>query len=368
MKTVLAATVFTFFVPAALGGPPKYIPLDEFNHAVEVEGEPLLHTGQFFGKTLAEAMDKLTASIKEDGGDPAKVVKLNIASTDPEVWTKEFLSLTMNFDPIPKAKDAPALSFVVGKLADPDARYAVDAVAAGQRRNQAPGTLRPGSRVYISGQAEKGATPAEAARNTLAGLKKTLDWLGCTPADVVQAKAFLKPITVAEDVRKEFAALFEKGKAPPLVFVEWESSLPVEIELIANAPTPKDVNPPPVEFLTPPGMTASPVYCRVARVNAPETIYLNGLYSAKTDRAGPGEVPDVFAQLGDVLKKSDSDLHHLVKATYYVSANDVSTALNELRPKFYDPKRPPAASKATVAGVGLKDRSFTMDMIAVRKR
>ena len=44
---------------------------------------------------------------------------------------------------------------------------------------------------------------------------------------------------------------------------------------------------------------------------------------------------------------------------------DASQQLNEVRPRYYDPKRPPAASKATVHGVGLKQRSITLDMIAV---
>jgi type I restriction-modification system DNA methylase subunit len=45
--------------------------------------------------------------------------------------------------------------------------------------------------------------------------------------------------------------------------------------------------------------------------------------------------------------------------------NDASAKLNELRPKFYDPQRPPAASKAQVFGVGVANRSLTLDMIAV---
>jgi len=41
--------------------------------------------------------------------------------------------------------------------------------------------------------------------------------------------------------------------------------------------------------------------------------------------------------------------------------------LNELRPLYYDPKRPPAASKAQVSGIGWPNRSITMDLIAVPK-
>ena len=116
----------------------------------------------------------------------------------------------------------------------------------------------------------------------------------------------------------------------------------------------------------PPGMTASPVFCRVVRVNDPRTIFVSGLYSREAGD-GAAQVNDVIAQLQDILKASGSDLRHLAKATYYVSDNDASAKLNELRPKFYDPQRPPAASKAQVFGVGMSNRSLTLDMIAVPK-
>jgi enamine deaminase RidA (YjgF/YER057c/UK114 family) len=66
-----------------------------------------------------------------------------------------------------------------------------------------------------------------------------------------------------------------------------------------------------------------------------------------------------------VLKGTGSDWKHLVKATYYCSNNETSAKLNELRPKYYDPSRPPSASKALVNGVGRAARGLTIDMIVV---
>lgn len=66
------------------------------------------------------------------------------------------------------------------------------------------------------------------------------------------------------------------------------------------------------------------------------------------------------------MKRTGSDVRHLVKATYYVSDDGASKPLNVIRQKYYDPKRPPAASKATVPAVGVPDRSIAIDMIAVR--
>ena len=54
--------------------------------------------------------------------------------------------------------------------------------------------------------------------------------------------------------------------------------------------------------------------------------------------------------------------------TYYVSSNAASSALNEIRPTLYDPKRPPAASKAAVRGIGLDLGELSVDLIAVPRK
>jgi hypothetical protein len=48
-----------------------------------------------------------------------------------------------------------------------------------------------------------------------------------------------------------------------------------------------------------------------------------------------------------------------------VSGEAVSLGLNQQRPRYYDPARPPAASKALVIGVSAGKRTLSMDMIAV---
>src|SRR5262249_30920531 len=117
-------------------------------------------------------------------------------------------------------------------------------------------------------------------------------------------------------------------------------------------------------YVTPPGMTTSPVYSRVAIVRGERTIHISGLYGDPSK--GPeSEVRDIFSKLGLLLRQSGSDFAHLAKATYYVSSDGPSAKLNELRPEFYDPRRPPAASKAQVRGVGRPGCGIVVDMIAV---
>jgi enamine deaminase RidA (YjgF/YER057c/UK114 family) len=273
----------------------------------------------------------------------------------------------------------PAVTFVAGKLPAPGALVVMDAVAPAAGRidrvrrvggvkgvapvgGSAAAVLPAGRRVYVSGQAENGATPAEAARKTLATLRATLAWLGLEDAHVVQCRAFLTPMSALADVVKEFDAHFGAG-GPPLAVVEWVSALPIEIELVAAAPG-RGAAGESVEFLTPPGMTASPIYSRVTRVAADRFIYTGGLVSAKPG-GGAEQVAGTFERLRAIIKEAGSDLNHLAKATYFVADETASTELNRLRPRYYDPKRPPAASKASVAGVGVADRTLALDIIAV---
>ena len=218
-------------------------------------------------------------------------------------------------------------------------------------------------RIYIAGQAEKGATLGKATRATMASLHKTLEFLGRSDSDIVQIKSFLSPMTSVAEAQRELSAFFGERPVPPSVWVEWTSPL-IEIELIAWGGPKKEGSK--VEFLTPPGMTTSPVYSRVARVNSNRLIYLPGLF-ARQSADGAGEVIDIFSQVDETLKEVGSDRRHLVKATYYCSTNDASLKLNELRPKYYDPQRPPAASKAMVKETGRVERGLTIDLIAVPK-
>ena len=274
------------------------------------------------------------------------------------------------------------LTFVSGKLTNPNARAAIDLVAMtnikrehlAQMLQLAPKSavgnrgaltkwMLPGTRVFVSGQAVRGGNVAEAARKTLEQLGRTLEQLGLARTNVVQVKSFLTPATEAEVVSKEIAGWFGTNQAPPQVFVEWLSRNPIEIELVVNGGPAREKGAA-VEFLTPAGMKPSPVFTRVVRVNRGSLVFTSSL-TGPTDRGTENEIRQIFDELAFSMKVFGSDMKHLAKATYYVKSPESSKALNVLRPEFYDPKRPPAASKAMVKGVGLPGHSISIDMIGV---
>jgi enamine deaminase RidA (YjgF/YER057c/UK114 family) len=357
--------------------------------AAVVGNLPLVHTAQLLpvngqGKLVGvddpaaqveQVLANLEAALAEARSGLDRLVKVNVYVTRPETVDTVKKAFARKFP----AAARPAVSFVAGKLAQPDALVALDAVAVSaldpgpavkllssaklHRSTGAHAAVLPaGARVYVSGQAEKGKDLAEATRRTLESLRATLKFLELTDAHVVQLKAFYHPVAQLGDVQAEVAKFFGDRPVPPLVFVEWTMPLPIEIELIAWAGKERDGEV--IEYLTPPGVQASPIYSRVARINCGPSIFISGLYANQAKDAET-EIQDVFATLGKLLEKTGSDLRHMAKATYYVSTDQTSRKLNELRPKYYDPRRPPAASKAVVPGVAAADRTLTLDMIAV---
>jgi enamine deaminase RidA (YjgF/YER057c/UK114 family) len=220
-----------------------------------------------------------------------------------------------------------------------------------------------GGVAYLSGQPERGGLAASAVARSLSTLLGRLEQLKLSPSHVVQLKVFLTPATSADAALREVKKLFPGQLTPPVVFVEWIASVPVEIELVALLPLtgqPAEN----VQYYDPPEVKPSPAFSRVALVRTERQVHISGL-SARAAGDGEAQARDVFIQLKSILAKTGSDMLHLAKATYYVSDDDASKGLDKLRREFFDPQRPPAASKVTVHAVGQPGRTLTIDMIAV---
>ena len=389
-------SVFILFVSAFMGDGPlasdqlqRIEPnkLTGTSSAVVVDGGSLIHTVQFLPlsvdrlskstsavEQLSNVLEQLQAAIGDSS--LSSIARLNLYVTSDNVAEEVRRVLPSHFP----GEHQPTVSLVVTGLPMPGAVVALDAVACGPgrdlghvRQEQRFAVLPSGSRIYVSGQAEQSDSLAEATGNTLRSLHNTLDFLGRSDEDIVQLKVFVQPMSDAEVVREQVRKFFKDKSVPPLVMVEWKSSrtTPVEIELIAWG-GPANEGLPAMEFLTPPGMTTPAVYCRVCRINDPRSIYVSGLSASQEHSAPVGsgadadqEVKEIFASLNRILTLAGSDFEHLGKATYYVSTEAASISLNKLRPDYYNPARPPAASKAMVESVGVPGLELTLDMIAV---
>ena len=360
--------------------------------AVIVKDVPLVHTTQFLplnksgnlvgqgnlNNQIAQVFSNISAILKQANSGLDQIVKLNIYLKSSDLISEVQNQIDKRF----QSGKKPAVSFVSGNLAQHDALVSMDAiaVAAGAQTRAVkyliPGNLSSakgiaraailpaGPVVYVSGQAVKGGL-ADATRGTLEQLESTLHFLGLEKKDIVQIKSFVRPMSDLNTVEQEITKFFKYGTVPPLVNVEWTSTDPlIEIELIASSPDAAVKSGQQMDFITPPGMTASPVYCKVTRINFGSKIYISGLYGQNPGEANT-ELASIFTSMESILRNNGSDFKHLAKATYYVDNDIYSTKLNEIRPKYYHPLRPPAASKAMVKGVGLPGAGVSIDMIGV---
>ena len=355
---------------------------------VTFSNRPLVYTDQLLpraeGAPTSQVRDLLgqLRTLRGGYGDEPPV-RLEWCAASADVIPEILSAMAREFS----GPHKPAVTFAVGKLSRPSAAAALNAVAtvsvfgkavdfpfvttvptstgAGRISHGKIAKLPSGGTTYISGQMEQGTTTKESATQTIGSLLKTLDFLKLRKSDAVQFKVFLQPISEAGDVIAAFGEAFGgEAAVPPVVFVEWLGKPSLEIEMVAASPA--NPNADSLEFLTPPDMKASPVFCRVVRANSTARIFFSSIASSQPGD-GAAQTEDVFAQLGSLLKLASSDLDHLAKATYFVSDDTASKALNELRPRYYNPLRPPAASKALVTGIGFASRMLSLDMIAVPK-
>lgn len=362
--------------------------------AVVVENKALAHTalllpvdkaGKVVGDTLdaqlAQAVRNIATVLGEVGSGLDQIARLNVfVATNALVG--ETAALLKN-DLGPNAH--PAATFVVAKLEDPAALVGLDAIASVDDEKAPAAVLRhtsstlpsrngiahvavlpKGRALYVSGMSELGTQEQSvASTGTMKQLHGVLALNKIGPEHVVHLKAYMKPAESIPAAESAIAAFYPGAMAPPITFVDWLNDIPNEIEMIAWIPDPTESNDP-VLHLWPADVTPSNVYCRYAVANSPTRIYTKG-FTADSALDPAGQVHDIFAQLKAALDPLGSDFRHMVKGTYYVTADDTSTALNKIRPEYYDPQRPPAASKATVAGTGFADRGLVLDMIAVGK-
>ena len=325
----------------------------------------------------AEAcLRELQRILQAHGVSPAAVARLHLYAESEEILAAARQVLQSHW-----AADArPALTQVITGISGPGV-LTMDAIAVAAPAPAQAGAVQvtaewarlpAGRQIHVAGQAEQSESVYEAAFATLQSLQKTLQFTDCTSADIVQVKAFVQPAAAAGEVQRAVQQFFGPDRPlPPLVIVEWKSSakVPVEIELVA-AGGPMQPDQPSIVWVTPPGMTKSPVYSRVCVVQAETLILTSGITAAEKRRdqsaaAANAESSAVLENLRRIVTSAGSDFRHLVKATYYVSSDAASLSLNTVRPGYYDPERPPAASKAIVSGTGVPAAELAMDLIAV---
>ncbi|MBI4623745.1 MAG: RidA family protein [Verrucomicrobia bacterium] len=342
--------------------------------AVRAADAPLMFTGQIMAPDAASdargqaerALDRLGVVLNSAGGDISRVLRLNAYVAEDKDTPAIEAVVAARFAGAP-----PVVTLVRSSLIVKDARVAFDAVALISRAPtdveiaSGNAVMPAGAKVFLSGVSGRVSDLPTSVQETMEKLSAISGHLGLGKRDVVQVKIFLQPFSEFEAARREIARIFSGGPVPPIVMVEWLSTAYTEIEMVLSGRALKPQPQAALTFPTIPGRTLSPVYSHVATVAAgTPLIFLGGIDAG---HSGPPreQLKRVFEKLGSMLFEADSSYRQLVKATYYVADATTRMTLNEIRPVYYDPARPPAATAVVVSSVGRSDRACVIDMIAV---
>ena len=340
--------------------------------SVRVPDAPLVFTGAVSGPTASDAeteaagaLEELDRVVRDAGGYTSSIVRLNaLVVSDADVAGVES-AVARRF-----AGKPVAYTRVRTPLVTTGRRVAFEAVTTAAENppvvtiRGGTAVLPAGGKVFVSGQAEKGADVAEAVRATMAGLHRTLAHLGLRKSDVAQIKAFIAPFADHAAAVREVAASFDGGPVPPLVLIEWVSTLPAEIELIASArdlPAPAGDR---VAWLPLPWLSVSPRYCRVSHVGSGMPLIFLGGIDGDGGGDARGQMKLIFERIGSALYEAGSSYRNLIKATYYLGDAKARAELGDIRGVYYDPTRAPAASALESRSLGVPGRTALIDLIA----
>jgi rhodanese-related sulfurtransferase/enamine deaminase RidA (YjgF/YER057c/UK114 family) len=360
----------------------------EVRVAVAPQGATLAYTTQLLPDTgdpsgadvstaaayeIGRELEHLDVRLNQVGASRKTLLRVNLYAASDEAATIARRTL--------EAKVKCPIATVVTNLdlVQPNAKVALEAIAVADAgadfRALLPNEVRllkADRAVYISGMAAPKPDIAAATRGTMEQLDGVLRHLAIPKENVITVKSFLRSDgDGVEQARIEIAKYFG-NTPPPMAWVHWTTKDAIEIEMVAELPEPtaaaaghENVTDT-VTFLTPPGATTSPLYSKVAVVHpGGRMIYTSGVNAAGAGRDATAETRLALAAMKEAITKAGGDFEHLVKATYYPSSDATTQALTKVRPEFYNPKRPPAASRALVRSTGTPGSQLTFDLIAV---
>lgn len=365
----------TFIQPSAQTGSSAAVIVDDVALTHTARIFPLDKRDEIVGRgnikaQIAQVFKNAQLILKETHSDFSNLVKLNVHVSSEKFIPEIERQLSLKFP----GKTKPAVTYIIYKLWN-GADIAIDFVAVSGAKeekvryfntaNTKAATLPAGGVTYISGQADKGDLE-QATQGTLRQLDASLKHLGIDKHDVVQLKAYMNNTADIGVVEKQLAAYFTPQAIPPVVYVEWVSKeYEIEIELIAATPKSTEKKESAISFLDLPGMVHSPVYSKATQINYGKRIYFSGLYGV-TPNNSDAQTAEIFSSLKNMLQATGCDFAHLAKATYFHTDAPASVALNTIRPKYYDPYKAPAATKAMLKAMP-EGKSICIDMIGVVK-
>ncbi len=118
----------------------------------------------------------------------------------------------------------------------------------------------------------------------------------------------------------------------------------------------------PVEFVNPEGLTKSPAYTQVVKVNAPKVVFTTTQQSFGLD---PAAMRLMMDRLKKVLETSNAAFDGVAMAHIYSLTGPATEAFRAVRGGYYNAKAPPASTLLVFEGLPSNDATIGLDLVAV---
>ncbi len=275
----------------------------------------------------------------------------------------------------------PAVSWIINRQPDPAILVTMDAVAVAPSAHEigyyrsdllpswygaAHVSIMPPGRVFhLSGQAAVGATPGEAATNTVRELDRTLMHFGLGVHHTVRLRLFISSMSYASTVIRAIAAHFGESRCPPIVITEscTEPSRPIEIEMVAVDPG-SHRNPIGAPQLDPTMRAAPQGFSRVAIANTDShgLTYFSGI-APPSNLAPQLQFAWAYDRLRSIGGRSEIKLTQLIRGTHFLRELSNVEMLQKYLSDHVSLENPAAASFVLARGGANPGTSYTLDMI-----
>jgi enamine deaminase RidA (YjgF/YER057c/UK114 family) len=298
------------------------------------------------GLLSQQVREALRALLKSTGGSTIVNLRAFVAGSGDlrrvpaivsEVFTEKHLAL-------------PAVSIVqIGALPLVGSQVVIESIAMAKKE------MNPLGLVFISGQGGK------APEKAIADLKTALRGAGSEAADVLRITCFVGALedgaealrSIATDYRGAALDIVQLQRTPYRGMVECEAVAKLKHRIAG-----------PVEFLNPPGLTASPNFSQLALVSAPK-LELTGTLLSYGYQDSDARL--AFQRLAKAVEQGGSSMKDVVVTHMYPLSQSLLEQVRKIRFEFLDPSRPPAATLLPFDGLPAMEAGFAIDVIAIAK-
>ena len=219
---------------------------------------------------------------------------------------------------------------------------------------------------FLSGQLvratnEKPRPFAEVASESIANLEKAASAAGVTGEAMLRATCFVSLLDNPAELTQKLAAKWPRAALNVVQLQRITGPSLVECEgvgRLATAPAR------PVEYLNPEGLTKSPMYTQVVKVNAPQLVFTTTQQSFALDAAGMRLAMDRLKRL---LESAKTGYPEVVMAHIYALSNKAAEEFRAIRFDFYDKTKPPGSTLLNFEGLTSNDATLGIDVVAVAR-